>query len=132
VDLAGIARRLRALAPSAPRVRVGIWAGRVALPLLFAAFTLAVTAGFIYAFNLALLPTTAEELTFRAQRQCSAVHPEESPSWNGCVVTQRIPPSDGPVRFLVPAVAATAAGGALVLVAARFRPRPTPAPGGSD
>lgn len=90
---------------------------------LFASLTLALTAGFIYAFNLALLPDTPLDQTFRAQRQCSGAFDQASAEWNACVLRERRPPADGPIRFLLPSAGGAGAGIALVVLSARFRAR---------
>jgi hypothetical protein len=103
-------------------VAVGAWAGRLGVLALFASLTLALTASFIYLFNVALLPTTPLDLTLRAQRQCSAAYDKATSEWNSCVLEQRRPPVEGPLRFLLPATAGAGAGVVLVVLAARFRP----------
>ncbi|HEX9890967.1 MAG TPA: hypothetical protein VGB28_02775 [Actinomycetota bacterium] len=114
--------RIRRWIDRRPRVAVGAWAGRFGVLALFASLILTLTASFIYVFNVALLPASPLELTFRAQRQCTAAFDKETSQWNSCVLQQRRPLTEGPIRFLLPSAAGAVAGAALVVLAARFRP----------
>jgi len=89
--------------------------------VLFASFTLALSAAFVYAVNLTLLPTEPDAIHAVARNRCIERFKPETKNWERCLREEPTAPSDDAKPFLV--AAAWSAGGGLLLTIAANRAR---------